>query len=439
MEVPEERVADAVERRLVSLGRTSRIQGFRPGKAPLRVIKQRFGARVRKEVVERLLASSFEEAVARERLRPAGMPRFDPVADSAGHGLSYTAHFEVMPEVKPEPVENLTVERPRCDISAADVDKTITWLRRRRRRFQPVERAAREGDQVEMDYQGRTDGKPLEGLEAAGAKVEIGAGNLISGMEDGLAGAVAGQSLELNLTFPDDYHRQELAGKPVTFQVQVGAVSEPVLPDLDEAFFQEFGVKEGGEEAFRREIRCHIEREAEVALRRRLRDSVMQALHDANKVEAPQTLVDAEARRVRRSLIDEAKARGVAEDLAARAVDAGAMEQAARSRVALRLLTAEIIRAEGLRPDPGKVRAIIDKRAENYKDAEALVNWYYGDEKRLAEIEALALEDEVIDWVLSRCRVTEKKLSFDELMNKGHTMGDETGAAPVDGAPRRND
>ena len=424
VDVPEERISSAVEERLKSLSRTSRIQGFRPGKAPLRVIKQRFGSQVRKEVVEKLVNSSFYDAVTKEDLKPIGPPLIDPLQEKVGEGLSYTATFEVMPDIKLNPVENLKIEKPVCNIAASDVDRMIEKLRRQRRDFRVVERAAGKGDRVNIDYQGLVDGEAPEDLKSEGTDIEIGEDVFIPGLEQGLTGATAGQSLDLNLTFPETFANEELAGKPVTFQVQVNRVEEAVLPELDEEFFKIFAVSEGGEQAFRQEIRNHMEREAATALRNRYRESIMQALYEANEIEVPNTLVNAEFERMRDVLVKDMEMRGVSKEVIAQFTYTDELKTAARRQVALQLLTGELIRTNELRAKPEKVREIIEKRAQSYEDSAAFINWYYNDKERLAEIEALALEDEVIDCISSRGKIRESTLSFDELMNKGQTNQD---------------
>ncbi len=421
MDVPEERISSAVEERLKSMSRTSRIQGFRPGKAPLRVIKQRFGAQVRKEVVEKLVTSSFYEAVNKEELKPVGMPLIDPLQEKVGEGLSYTATFEVLPEIKLNPVAALEIDKPVCSIADDDVDRMIEKLRRQRRDFRVEERAAREGDRVNVQGQGLVDGEALENLKLENLDIEIGENMFIPGFEEGMIGATAGQSLNLNLTFPEDYNSEELAGKPVVFELQVNHVAGVVLPDMDAEFFEAFGVKEGGEPAFRQEIRRHMDREIETATRTRYRDSIMRSLYEANEIDVPNTLVDAEFERMKGMLARDMEMRGVAKEVAAQFAYTDELRTTARRQVTLQLLTAEIISSQQLSASPEKVREIIEKRAQSYEDSASLVNWYYNDKERLAEIEALALEDEVINWIASQGMVKEVPLSFDELMNKGQT------------------
>lgn len=417
VEVPEEHISSAVEERLGSMRKTSRIQGFRPGKAPLRVLRQRFGTRVRNEVVEKLVGSSFIEAVNQEGLKPVGRPLIDPVREQVGSGLSYTATFEVLPDIRLNPLEDLRVEKPVCRIEHADIDNTIETLRWRRREFRVVTRAAGQGDRVNVDYQGVVEGVVLEDVKSEDVNVEIGQGLFIAGLEPGLEGASAGQSLELPLAFPPDFGNRDLAGKPVLFQVQVNRVEEVVLPGLDEEFFATFGVSKGGEQAFRRRIREHVELEVDTALRNRYRDSIMKALHEANDIDVPKVLVNAELERMQSALEAGLGVRGPYREVASQLTSANRLQSKAQRQVALHLLTTEIIRSKGLRAKPEKVREIIESRAQSYEDSAACINWHYSDEKRLAEIESLALEDEVLDCITALARVEEVSLSFDELMN----------------------
>lgn len=419
--LPEERVAGAVEERLKSMSKTSQVQGFRPGKAPMRIIKQRFGPQVRSEVVEKLVNSSLFEAVSQEDLKPVGTPLIDPLRAAAGEGLTYTATFEVLPEIKLSPVEELQVEQPACDVTEADMDAMIDKLRRQRPDFREVERPAQNGDRVNIDYRGLVDGEAEESLKGEDVGVVIGDDLIMPGLEEGLEGAHAGQSLELNLTFPEDFREEKFAGKPVALKIQVNKVEEVVLPELDEDFFTNFGVSEGGEPAFREEIRRHLETEAATALRNRFRDSTMQSLYDANQIEVPKTLVNAAARRMLETMTRDMETRGLSKEDAARLAETQDVQDLARRQVALQLLTGEVIRTHELQAKPEKVREIIETRAQAYDDPAAFTNWYYNDKERLAEIEALALEDELLDWISARGKIKKLPLSFDELMNNGQT------------------
>ena len=421
--VPEERIAAEVQKRLQNLARTTRVQGFRPGKVPFKVVQKRFGARVRQEVVGEVVQSSFYEAISRENLRPAAYPNLEPVAAEQGQGLNYTAKFEVLPEIELAPIEALKTEKIVCEIGDDDLDRMIEVLRKQGRRSEEVERAAEWEDIVDIDFVGKVDGEVFAGGEARAFKVEIGSKSLIEGFEDGLIGKKAGDKAILTLSFPKHYHKQALAGRPVEFAVTVNGVYEQVLPPLDEAFFEGFGVKTGGEAAFRKEIAQHMNREAEAAIRNRLRNSVMDSLHAANELELPRALVEKEKQTMAQEFGRKLKSPGmpVDDNDASALPDPEQFTDQARKRVTLQLLLAEIIRKHELKAEPSRVRELIERDSQGYEDPAAIVNWYYEDQRRLAEVEAMALEETVIRWVSEKSQVTEVSLRFDDLMNKGQT------------------
>lgn len=423
VEVPEERIASEVETRLKKLSRTTRIKGFRPGKAPFKVIRQRYGSQVRQEVVGEVVQSTFFEAIQQENLKPAGTPRIDPLDDEQGKGLSYTASFEVMPELALKPVEQLEVEKTVCEVNDEDVDTMIEVLRKQRKELKETDRAAEDGDTVEIDFQGTIDGEPFEGGSGEDSRLELGSGRFIDGFEEGLQGQTPGSEVTLDLVFPGDYPNEQLAGKPVRFKVTVKKVYEPRLPELNDEFFAQFGVEEGGEEAFRKEIRAHMEREAATAMRNRQRDAVVDALYKANEIDIPHTLIHEEAHRLQQQFEQQLKAYGIADE-AQIPNDLSMFEEQARKRVATQLILMDIIRDQGFKADSDKVRAKVEANAENYEDPSAVINWYYGDKQRLAEVEAAVLEDQVIDWVNENAGVKEVNVTFDELMNKGQTDAD---------------
>jgi len=421
VQVPEEKIAGEVENRLKSLSKTTRIQGFRPGKVPIKLIKQRFGAKVRDEVIGEIIQSSFYEAITQEKLRPAGTPEIGPLDTEQGQGIAYTAKFEVIPELELSAFEELEIDQASCEITEEDINRMIEVLREQRKTLQEVEREAGAEDTIDIDFKGRIDGELFEGGESTGLKLELNSKRFIDGFEEGLIGKKAGEEIVLDLKFPENYHNKELAGKPVQFDVTVNSVHEAVLAELDEPFFTEFGVKEGGLEAFRVQIREHMQRESEQALKRRFRDAVMDAVHEANDVELPVTLVDQEKHRMKHQFEDNLKAQGISLDDLNTGDDDSMFDSQARKQVALQLIIADLINKEGIKADPAKVRSIIEKNAENYEDSSAIVNWYYSDKSRLAEIEAMALEEEVVDWVVQKATIKPVNLTFDECMNKGQT------------------
>lgn len=420
VEVPEQQIASKVQDKLHEIGRTVRIDGFRPGRAPARVVERQFGARVRNEVIGELLRSSFTEALSTNSLRPVAEPVIDPISADPGAGLAYTATFEVYPDVTLVPVETLTIDKPACGVTEADVDKMIQVLREQNKTWREVDRPAATGDQLLLDFTGTLDGQPFEIGTATDFELVLGAGSMIPGFEEGLTGVRQGDTRSLNLKFPDEFRNTDLAGKPVDFQVTIKRVSESVLPELDEAFFVKFAVTDGGAEAFRREVRENMERERDRALQKRYNTLVLERIREANVVEVPKALLRAEVARIqqesRRALI----MRGLNPDQFGTDT-AEIHEPQAANRVKLGLLMAEIIKQAGISAQPAKVRAMVESLAASYEQPEALVKWYYADPRRLQEIEAACLEDEAVRWIAERAQVRELSLSFDDLMNPGQT------------------
>ncbi len=420
VELPEDRISTAVSDRLQNMVKTTKIQGFRPGKVPLKVIKGRYGDQVRKEVIGELVQSSLYEAINQESLRPAGQPRIDELNDEAGKDLAYTAIFEIYPEVSLKPMSDIKIERAVCEVNDKDVSGMIEMLRKQRRELKPVERAAKEGDSVNINFEGFVDGVAFEGGKAEHYDLELGSKNFIEGFEEGLIGKSAGDEVTLDLKFPDEYGNEELKGKETQFKVKVNLVNESVLPEVNESFMEQFGVKDGKEETFNAEIRRNMEREVELTIRRQLKDAVFESVREANDVELPQALVANEQHRVKHELENRLKQQGM-DSGAIGSADNSLFTEQAEKRVSLQLIVGEIIKQNELKADPAKVRQMIEQAASGYEDPNAVINWYYSDQKNLAEVESLALEDAVVDWILAHAKVTDKACTFDEIMNKGQT------------------
>jgi len=422
VEVPEEKIATEIQNRLQSLSRTSKIQGFRPGKAPFKVVQQFYGSRVRQEVLGDVMQSSFYEALAQEKLRPASRPSIDPMDEGQGKGLVYTATFEIYPEVNVGQIEDLLVEKPVCSITAEDVDKMIEVIRKQHRKLEPVGREAQVGDVLEVDFTGMIDGQVFEGGEARNFKIELGSKRFIAGFEEGLVGSRAGAEKELKLNFPETYYKPELAGKPVSFATKINAVHAQVLPGLDEEFFTAMGIKEGDLNAFRAEVQRNMEREAEQALLARSKNIVLEALYTANRLELPKSLIQQEAARLNEQFHAGLRMRGVdTHHHHDEAAEAATFNAQAEKKVTLQLLIADIVRRNNIHVEPARVRKLVENVAQSYERPQEVINWYYSDKGRLAEVEMLALEDEVVNWVMSRAKVTEQQFAFDDLMNKVQT------------------
>lgn len=416
VQVPEERVEKEVEGRLQRLARTAKLKGFRPGKVPMKVVKSHYGAQVRQEVVGDVIQSSFYEAVVKENLRPAGLPTIEPKSLEEGKSLEYTATFEVMPEVEPATLSGVKLEKVSAEVSEADVDAMLETLRKQRTRWEAAERGAKEGDRVVIDFKGTIDGAEFQGNEGKQVPVVIGAKRMITGFEEGLVGAKANDSLTLDLTFPEEYGYKEVAGKPVQFAVTVHRVEEPHLPELDEEFAKSFAVTEGGVEALRKEVRQNMERELEQAVTGRVKQAVMDKLLELNAIELPKALIKQEAdqlaAQMRQNMHIPAGKPGVN-------LDSAMFEDQARRRVSLGLVLSEIIKRNELKADPAKVREQVEKVASTYERPQDVINWYYADRNRLAEVESLVLENQVVEWALGQADVSETKSSFNELMNRG--------------------
>jgi trigger factor len=417
--IPEERVKGEVVRRLNSLAARVRVPGFRPGKAPLKVMEKRYGEQVRSEVVGEMVQSSFYEAVSQQQLRPAGSPTIDPLQAEPGNGIDYTAIFDVYPELQTPPIESLSISRPVAEVSDGDVDKMLEVLRRQRRTWQGVERAATSVDRVIIDFQGSIDGKPLEDAKGEEFPVELDGSRMMEGFEEGLVGMQAGDERTLELTFPKQHPDEKLAAKPVSFVVKAHRVEEPLLPPLDDGLADSFGVKEGGLAALRDEVRNNMKRELDEALRAITKRRVMEALLQGQEITLPDSLVQEEVQRAMRQRKVELSHSGIGPESAA--LEPAMFEEQARTRVALGLLLAEIIRSKEIKPDPERIRARIESIASTYEDPSEVINWYYGDRSRLSDIETAVLEDQVVDWILERAQIGDEASSFDEVLNPGQT------------------
>ena len=411
VELPEEGVEQEVGTRLDNLMRTVRIPGFRPGKAPMKVVARRFGAAVRDEVVGDLLRTSFADALASEELRPAGEPRIDSMESTPGTGLKYTAVFEVFPEIRLTDVESIEIRRPAAEVKESDVDRMIETLRERRRDWREVVRAARAGDRITFDVEGEVDGRPLEGSTGENRVVEIGAGQALPELDRGLAGMEPGSTREIEVRYPEDHPSPRLAGKTAVMRVEARKVEEGELPEVDADFIRGLGVDTGEPDDFRRDVRSNLERELEAATAAVTRNRLLDALLERHPVDVPESLV---AEELGRAGLGEATE--VPGDAAREAAEAGA-----RRRLQLGLLLAQIVSDHDLTPDPAAVRAEIERMAATYEDPAQVVSWFYSDPSRLRPVETRLVEHQAIEATLARVRVVDEPSEFDDLMKPGQT------------------
>jgi trigger factor len=412
VQVPAEKVTQEIATRLKELSRTARLKGFRPGKAPITVIRQQFGQQVHREVIGELMQSSFAEAVTQNQLTPAGSPRIEPTSVAEGQDLTYVATFEVFPEVSLQPIGALSVERVTAEVTDADVDAMIERLRKQQMKFTAVSRPAADGDKVTVDFAGSIDGNAFAGGKGESVPIVLGEGRMLAQLEAGLAGASAGDSREIGVDFPADYRATELAGKHAVFKVDVKSVEEPVLPALDDEFCAAFGVTEGGVARLRDDVRANMQRELDQSLRNRNKAAVMDKLYQENPVDVPNALLESQIRDMQIESMRRTGAKDVSQ-----APPREPLVEPARRRVALGLLINEIIRREKIVLDPARSNARLDEMVGAYGDPAALKRAYLQNADAMRQVESLALEDQVTDFVLEHARVHETRQTFKELMN----------------------
>jgi trigger factor len=412
VQVPAERVSQEIAARLKSISRTARLNGFRPGKAPLKVIRQQFGSQIHREVIGELLQSSYAEAVTQKQLAPAGSPRIEPQSMDEGQDLKYTATFEVFPEVVLQPMDSLEVERVTAEVTESDIDAMIERLRKQQMKYSAVNRGAANGDKVTIDFEGAIDGVSFPGGKGENIAIVLGEGRMLPELEQGLIGAGAGEKREVTVNFPSDYRAVELAGKTAIFATETKSVEEPVLPEIDEEFCKAFGVSEGGLPKLREDVAANMRRELEQALRNRNKAAVMEKLYAANPTEVPNVLIEGQIR----DMQVEAMRRAGTKD-AAQAPPREPFIEPARRRVALGLLLNDVIRKENLVVDRARVNERLDEMVSAYGDAGAMKRAYMQNADAMRQVESLALEDQAVDWILEHAKVREVKSSFKELMN----------------------
>ena len=398
-----------VDERLKKLAKNARMPGFRPGKVPLKLIQQTYGSQVRSEVLSDAVQKSFSDVVKEAKLRVAGYPRIERKAD-----FEFSATFEIYPEVKVGDLAAATVERPQVTVDDAAVDKTIEILRKQRTRYEPAERPARDGDRLTVDFRGTIDGAEFPGGKAENFVFTLGEGRMLPEFERAARAMSPGEEKTFELTFPADYHGKEVAGKTASFAMTVKKIDEPRLPDLDAEFAKTLGVADGDVAQMRAEVRANVEREVKKRVEARVKDQALQALLGATPLEVPKALVAMEASSMAERAVADLKSRGV--DPQQVPLNAQAFEEAARRRVALGLVIAELARAENLQPKPAEVRALVEQEAQSYESPAEVVKWFYMQPQRLSEMEALALEGNVVKWVLTKAKVLDKPVTFDELM-----------------------
>ena len=414
--IPDAVVQEKMETRFKTLAREVRIDGFRPGKAPARVVRQMYAQRVRSEITGDLIQSTYYEALQQQNLNPIGQPNIQP-SDNV-ESFEYVAEFEVYPEVVLEGLAALEIPRPIAVVTEADVDNMIAKLRLQKRAWSEVQRPSQAGDLITLTLSGESEGENFTGGKAENQKVEIGSGQMIPGFDEEITGLVVGGQKTFSVTFPEQYFNEALAGKSATFEVEAIKVEEPVLPELDAEFIKSYGVDSGDLAEFREDVKANMDRELLQGLKNRLKTTVLNALYDNIEVAVPLALLDQEIQALIESYAQRAASMGQKLENTQLPVDI--FETQARRRVALSLIMSEIIQKNDIKIDPFKVREVIEDLAKSYEKPEDVINWYYSDDSRLNEVRQVVLEDQAIDWIVSQAKVIEETLGFTDVMDKQH-------------------
>lgn len=413
--VPAEKIDTAVDAKLKDAAKQVRLDGFRPGKVPMREVKRRFGKSIREEVIGEVVSNSFYDAVTKESLNPAGYPQIERTKDAPGEDFEFVATFEVYPEIQVQGLDKISVVRPNAEIQDADVDSMIERLREQRAQFEEVDRACETGDQVNIDFLGTKDGEAFEGGTAEGQDLVLGSGSMIPGFEDGIVGMSKGEEKTIDVTFPEDYHSEELKGQAVQFKITVNNVQAKSLPEVNEEFIKQFTQKESTLDEFRVEVRQNMERELNNAIKNKVKKGVMDGVLENNEVEVPKALIDSEIERQRQQMVQQF---GGGAQFDASMLPAELFEAQATRAVKLALVLGELIKDKEIKADADRVRSTIEEMAQPYENPEQVVSWYYENEQMLQQVEAMVLEDQVVDAILEQATVTDESMSYEEAVKQ---------------------
>ena len=425
--IPSAQIEKEVSSRLQQLTRTVRMQGFRPGKVPLKLVATTYGAQVRSEVLGDAIQKNFSDTVTSQNIRVAGYPRIEAKKDEASGSaesakaandawFEFIATFEVYPEIAVGDLSALTVERAAARVTDADVETTVETLRKQRVKYSAAERASAKDDRVTVDFVGKIDGVAFDGGSSQDFPFVLGAGQMLPEFDTNATGLAAGQNKTFDLKFPDDYQGKEVAGKTAEFTITVKKVEAPQLPALDAEFAKTLGIADGDIGKMKADVRANLEREVKKRVQTRIKNSVMQGLYESIKLDAPKALIEMDVQR----LVEQARAdlaqRGIKQDMP---LPPDLFQEQAKRRISLGLILNELVRSNSLEAKPEQVRAVVDEYAQSYEDPAEVVRWYYSDKQRLADVETLALEENVVAFVLGKAKVEEKTVPFDELMGRG--------------------
>nr|WP_086940714.1 trigger factor [Thaumasiovibrio occultus] len=411
--VPAANIEDAVTAQLRNIAKNRRFDGFRPGKVPLKHVQRLFGASVRQDVMGEVMQRHFIEAIIAEKINPAGAPTFEPVENVAGQDLVFKASFEVYPEVELKGLDAVTVEKPVVEVKDEDITEMLETLRKQQATWAEVEAEAAADSRVTMDFVGSIDGEEFEGGKADSFPLEMGQGRMIPGFEDGLLGKKAGDEFTVEVTFPEDYHAENLKGKAASFAIKLHKVEARQLPELNDEFVAKFGVAEGGVDALKAEVRKNMERELKQAVRARIKNQVIAGLVEQNQIDIPAALVDREINVLRQQAAQ--RFGGNVENMPE--LPRELFEEQAQRRASVGLLLSEVIKAEEVKADDERVKALIADMASAYEDPAEVVAYYEKNEELMENMRNVAVEEQAIDALLAKAQVSEKEMSFNEVMN----------------------
>lgn len=412
--VPAQEIDEAVGKRLQETAQKARLNGFRPGKVPLSVVKRRFGEGVRQEIVSEVMRESYVKALEESEVQPAGYPRFEPKTMEEGKDLEFVAIFEVLPEIKIGDLSTVEIEKPNAEITDKDLNDMIDNLRRQQAEMKSVKRKSKKKDVVTIDFKGYVDGEEFEGGSAEDQKLTLGSGQMIPGFEDGVIGGKAGEELEVEATFPEDYQKENLAGKTAKFDVTIKTVEEPILPELNEEFFAKFGIEAKDEEEFREEVKKNMARELKQAITNKAKGDVVEGLLTTTEFEVPQALIDQEIDRLRQDAVQRFGGEMDPQQLPAELFT----DQASR-RVKTGLLFQELIRQNDIKAEPAQVDEKIQEIASTYETPDEVIAHYNSNPQEKAQVESAVLEDAVVEFVMAQAKVKEKKMKYEEAVQAG--------------------
>ena len=412
--VPADSIESAVKKELVEVAKKVRIDGFRKGKVPANIIAQRYGASVRQDVLGELMTRNFVDAIIKEKINPAGAPNYVPGEYKEGEDFTYAVEFEVYPEVELQGLDSIEVEKPLVEVTDADVDAMLDTLRKQQANWKESDAAATAEDRATIDFSGSVDGEEFEGGKASDFVLAMGQGRMIPGFEEGIVGHKAGETFTIDVKFPEDYHAENLKGKDAKFDIVLKKVETRELPELTEEFIKRFGVEDGSIEGLRAEVRKNMDRELKGAIRNRVKTQAIDGLVKANDIDVPAALIDSEIDVLRR----QAAQRFGGNEKQALELPRELFEEQAKRRVVVGLLLGEVIRTNELKADDERVKALIEEMASAYEDPSEVIEFYSKNKELMDNMRNVALEEQAVEAVLAKAKVTEQATTFNELMNQ---------------------